>query len=292
MRTEMKIRIHAKGEVFQYGMPLDTTLEMMQQFNKVYSYCIGRSKKYYDKDGNYYFEPQINIEYIRKGSLSSLLTVDLPAAYAMISPLVAGYSWTLFKTTLSFTQAFVGTIIRRRSIPTVNVQDSPHSSNLILSISGDNNTILVGKDIFDTFHSTKKEIASLATFVGGHGTGFFDIKQIGSANKVIDKFRIDENNSRDLIVEEKEVSDDEEREYPCRIYSLNTKTKRGKLDIIKSDQQEDYSGAISFEIQDGDINRYVDAMKGEDVRLRAKSKMLVNTIGESKITYLYPSAIL
>lgn len=292
MQTEMKIRIHAKGDMFQHGMPLDTTLEMMQHFNKVYSYCISRSKKFYDKDEQYYFEPQINIEYIRRGSLSSLLTVDLPAAYAMIGPLVAGYSWDLFKTTLNFAQEFVGSIKKRQRVPTVNIQDSPHATNLVFSVVGDGNAFLVGKDVIDAFHSTKKEISNLASFVGAGKANYFDVKQVGESNRVLDRFRIDEKNSGSLMVEEKEILDDEEREYPCKIYSLNMRTKHGKLDIVKSEGQEDYSGSISFEIQDGDVNLYVDAMKKEMAILRAKSKMMVNTIGERKIIYLYPTAIL
>ena len=70
------------------------------------------------------------------------------------------------------------------------------------------------------------------------------------------------------------------------------RSKKGRLDIVKEPGSEiEYMGAINFEIQDGDINDYIDAMKRGSAILRAKSKMIVNTLGERRINYLYPVSV-
>ena len=210
MTTEMKIRVYSSGEMFRHGTRLDSALQMLNTFNNVYTYCINKCVRKVEKSEIFLFNPEINVEYIKRGSLSSLLTVDFPAAYAMVSPWISSNSWDLFKKTIEFAKAYIGTFRRNRGVPTMNIQDSPNSTNIFLAVVGDG-TINVGKDVVDSFNYNKSNLSSLAGNIGASMADIFDVKHVDSKNtlKVIDKIRIDNSNSNDLIIEEKEVLDDD-----------------------------------------------------------------------------------
>ena len=288
---ETKIRMYAKGEVVSHGTSLDLAIKMLSAFNKTYTYCIDKYAKRYGRGEQFIFEPQLNIEYLRKGSLTSLFTVDFPAAYAMVKPLIVDNAWDLLKYTVEFSQAYIGTIKRTREIPTVHIQNSPDSTNLVF-INHGNGNFIVGKDILDAFKCSAKDISTLAESVVPNQIQFLDIKRESSNNKVLDKLRIDIKNGPDLVVKEEEIFDPEERAYPCKIYSFNVRSRKGRLDIVKDNSfSGDEFGSVHFEVEDGRIDGYVDALKEECVIITAKSKVIVNTIGERRISYLYPVQI-
>jgi len=295
METASKIRIYSKGEIYRHGMPLKPALSMLHSVASVYDFCIDRYTNIFTKGQVFYYRPQISLEYIKKGSLSSIFTVDFPAAYVMIAPLIAGNAWNLFKNTIEFAQLYIGLSKKeKRSFP-MSVSNSPNSTNnfFYLNAEGDNNNIIIGKDLSDSFRHNGRELSKTASFIGNDGAKFIDIQkmQLGS-RKIEDGLRIDISNNSDMIIEEEEVFVNEELTYPCRIYSFNVKTKKGRLDIVRDNSSaSSESGAVSFEVQGGILDDYVDAMKADLVQVVAKSRLRVNSIGESKITHLYPVSI-
>lgn len=73
MQTETRIKLHAQGPLFNDGMELEKTLAILQDFNRLYSYCIKRYQKKYAKDKIFFSEPQINISCIKKGLFAFII---------------------------------------------------------------------------------------------------------------------------------------------------------------------------------------------------------------------------
>lgn len=293
MQTETRIKLHAQGPFFNDGMDLDTTLAILEDFNKFYSYCVKKYQKKYAKDKLFFSDPQINISSVQKGSLLSFLNLDFPPPYVLIASEIANKSWELFKLTIEFAKFFISTVKKEKKAPEISIINSPNARQVVVCNFG-SGPINIDKEVYDSFNNNMQPISSIAGKICPDKIESLDIEKIDSEHKKIDGIRFDNSNREDFIIEEKKIPVNEPMTFNCKVYSLNTRTKKGRLDIIGNEGEPESSEqpGIGFEIVGGEVEDYIAALSHDSVLMTAKYELLVSTLGKSKITYLYPTSII
>lgn len=281
--AELKVRLYSKGTRFAHGTTLDDTIQILTHFNNIFTHCLALSEKKYAKGEQFILKPRLNVEYVKRSSFDSLLTVDMPMAYALIAPLIQENTWELFKNSFGFVQAYIGHILEKREPPQVKIENSPGSVNIV-NISQGNMTI--GSDAYKIGTKHLDDIGHIAQIVEGDRS-FVDIKRIGNGNKILDEIRIDSHNREQFVSQVREFEEDSPEEIKCKIYSMNLRSGKGRLDLIDGNDIR----PIPFEIEGGTDDDYIDAMKEDSIIAYARKKFKVNSLGESKIDYLFVSGI-
>lgn len=282
MNEEFGIRLYAKGQIFREGLATKDALKILCNFSEIYEFCIEKSNTKFAKGEQFLVSPELKIDYIKNGSLSSLLFVDFPAAYAMIRPLVSDHAWSLFKQSLAFVKSSIELIKKKNEIPRVNVSNSPGA--IVFAAGRDIN---VPADVFDVAKRKFDNIADLAKNISPGNASFLDMKRVSANNKIIDRVKIDTKTSPYYSLEPKEFIPEEENEITCSIYKFNKRSLLGSLET-------DIDGVMrpfNFEAIDGDVSHYLESMKRDYVRARVKKKIQVNAFGESRVVYLYITGI-
>lgn len=222
----------------------------------------------------------------------SLFDIDFPPQYVMIAAEIADKSWNLFKMTIDFAKVFIGTIKKEKKVPEVNIINSPNAQACVICHFG-SGPVQVGKDIYDAFNSNAQNISSIAEVISPAVIDTLEIEKVDKDHKKIDGVRFDSLNREDFTIEERKIPIDDAMTFECKVYSLNTRTRKGRLDIIGNEDERDGAEqpGIGFEIADGAIEDYIAALKLDSVSITARYELLVSTLGKSKITYLFPTAI-
>lgn len=283
MEEDFSIRLYAKGPIFREGLTTKDALKVLYNFSEIYEYCIERANNKFADGEQFIVDPQLKIEYIKNGSLSSLLFVDFPAAYAMIKPLINGYSWGLFKESFKFVRSSIELIKTKNETPRVIVKDSPDA---IVFVAG--RDIVVPPSVFDVAKKKFENISKLADSVSPGNALFLDMKKVGPNNKVLDKVKIDLASSEFYQLEPKEFVPEDEHEILCSIYKFNKRSLLGSLET----EIDGTTRTFNFEAQNGNISDYLESMKRERVKARVKQKLQVNAFGERKIVYLYVTGLM
>lgn len=277
----MSFEFYARGATFQERAPLKESIQLMQFFHdSIHNTIETLSPSYFQevpfgKANLYLEEPSV-------GSLDFNAVVEFIGATVMSQPELLIHLWDVYNKSSELIQFVSKWFKENGSFPTLNIVDS---FNPIFVFNIGSGSVDVSKNVHDISVKNNESLNKLARKVRSGVVAEIDISPVAKIEEN-DKLTINKANCSYYRIPSNDIFEPDFVEIPCGIYRLNTKTGKGKLELLGGTRK------VPFEILSGNPNEYIEALKYPQVLVRARREVMRNALGEVEIKRLFLSEVI
>lgn len=273
--------VHVEGEAFQEDASLAESLEILSNYSAGFSYCLNRGVQELREKQADIPAPILRLKGARSGSLDVDTVVDCVAGIIPVAHEVVEYGWTVYKSAADLISTATKFFKMNGKPMQIHLDESPNAS--AVNVMGNNNVIYVTPPVYEAAQAIHKNFDKMAAQITNHKATLISVKAIEDDGEILGELEINRDNHTSFSVPFQDITDDEPIKITCNIYRINRRTLKGALEV----QEEEGVRSLSFIIEKGDINDYVDAMKATSSTVTAYREMSVNALGERTITRLH-----
>lgn len=289
----MKFLVHIEGMMFKEGASIEEALEILSSYSEGFGISLRlAAREFYTRDFPVQ-RPTIKLLTASPGSLDVSTFVDTisgmsPLAGVIVkkSADVVQYGWRIYKAASELITTATKVFKKTGQPMKISMINSPGAQ--VLVFNGDRSVAHVVPPVYEAAKAIHKSFDRMATQVQERKANRISINAIENEDDFYDSIDINSINSNDFDLPENLISDPEKIELQCRIYRLNRKSRSGFLDVLGEKEPR----SLSFEIVDGNMNDYVDALKSESSMVIATREMSINALGETKVKKFFLHGII
>lgn len=282
--------INIKGPEFkENSASLYSTLQILDGYRESFNVCLEIATKHYASKTKLTVPPSIKLESAQTGSLDVSTIIDIiGVASGTIAPFVPDmvlYAWQLYQKSHEFVSAAVKFFTETGHPVTINVDNSPGAVTLV---NVGNGTINVSPDVLYASRQNHKSLERIAKQIQHKNADTIDIFPSENIEPEHKKISFHKENENSFSVKSTETLDTDPIPILCGLYSLNTRTLNGRLEILEDKE----SRILPFSISDDSILKdCVDGLKAKTSTVFAIREMEKNALGETRIKKIHITGI-
>lgn len=279
------VNIFIEGPKFKdHKASLSSALKILESYDKGLQFCLEKSSKKYSTLEKASFYPSIHLNSVRQGSLDVSTFIDLTVATLPLFPCNSGmldvilYGTNLYKKASELI-SYATKFFKEEGHPVnINIDRSPGASPVLI-ISGGN--VTVTPDVFAAAKQIKDPLETMAQQIIDNNADSISISQEHEDDNIV---KINQTNKFDFKVPSIERTDTQPITIKCGLYSLNKRTRKGKLELFEEVDDKFKYFTIA---EDGPIDLYIEGLNASYSEVEVERKMKTNALGETKIDHLY-----
>lgn len=292
----LPVEVTIRGNSFRRGgSEISPLIAILSGYEEALSTCIRLSGQKERLPAELQYKSMIKLRGVSQGSLVVDTVIWAAAALAPfgVDSLRLGMpvtkelllvSWDLFVKAKDLIVVVAKHFLEAKEPIHIELHDSPNA--IVQVVRGDitgGNKVVTTQTVYDAAKSNWKDMKKIASTVEKNQAD--DISFV--ASECDEMVGLERENAKYLLMPSTKRTRDEEKPVSGHIYRINTKTKKGLLELV----DDAANPPVPFQIMKGPIEDYVDSLKEPYTKFIVREEVEVNALGESKVTRLFLEGI-